>query len=63
MGRERRPLLLAAFNDHTRVIESLLTKAGEAHTLVQRPQRGRTRLKRTDTLTTVNLVYLNSKQP
>jgi putative salt-induced outer membrane protein len=68
------------FNDHTRLLDSLLTESGEANTLARNdlalevkmiktlalslgvsvrhnsvPQNG---LKRTDTLTTVNLVYL-----
>jgi putative salt-induced outer membrane protein len=74
-----------AFNDHTKLIDSLLTEAGQANTLTRNdlslevkmvktfavslgysirhntePAAG---LKRTDTLTTVNLVYLNSNQP
>lgn len=74
-----------AFNDHTRVIESLLTEAGQANTLTRNdlslevkmvktfavslgfsvrhnsePAPG---LERTDTLTTVNLVYVKSNQP
>jgi putative salt-induced outer membrane protein len=74
-----------AFNDHTKLVDSLLTEAGQANTLTRNdlslevkmvktfavslgysirhntePAAG---LKRTDTLTTVNLVYLNSNQP
>ena len=74
-----------AFNDHTRVLDSLLTEAGQANTLTRNdlslevkmiktfavslgysirhnsePAPG---LKRTDTLTTLNLVYSNSNQP
>jgi putative salt-induced outer membrane protein len=74
-----------AFNDHTKLLDSLLTEAGQANTLTRNdlslevkmvksfavslgysirhntePAAG---LKRTDTLTTVNLVYLNSNQP
>jgi putative salt-induced outer membrane protein len=74
-----------AFNDHTRVLNSLLTEAGQANTLTRNdlslevkmiktfavsiglsvrhnsePAPG---LKRTDTLTTVNLVYLKANQP
>jgi putative salt-induced outer membrane protein len=74
-----------AFNDHTKLIESLLTEAGQANTLTRNdlslevkmvktfavsvgysirhnsePAPG---LGRTETLTTVNLVYLKSNQP
>jgi putative salt-induced outer membrane protein len=74
-----------AFNDQTKVLESLLTEIGQANTLTRndlalevkmikalalsvgvslrhnsQPQNG---LKRTDTLTTVNLVYVKSNQP
>jgi putative salt-induced outer membrane protein len=74
-----------AFNDHTKLIDSLLTEAGQANTLVRNdlslevkmvktfavslgysvrhnsePAAG---LKRTDTLTTVNLVYLKPGGP
>lgn len=74
-----------AFNDHTRVLNSLLTEAGQANTLtrndlslevkmvktfavsiglsVRHNSEPAPTLKRTDTLTTVNLVYLNSNQP
>jgi putative salt-induced outer membrane protein len=74
-----------AFNDHTKIVDALLTESGQANTLTRNdlslevkmvktfavslgysirhntaPAAG---LKRTDTLTTVNLVYLKSNQP
>jgi putative salt-induced outer membrane protein len=74
-----------AFNDHTKLLDSLLTEAGQANTLTRNdlslevkmvktfavslgysirhntePGPG---LTRTDTLTTVNLVYLKANQP
>jgi putative salt-induced outer membrane protein len=74
-----------AFNDHTKVLDSLLTESGQANTLTRNdlslevkmiktlavslgvslrhnsaPQPG---LKGSDTLTTVNLVYLKSNTP
>ena len=74
-----------AINDHTKVLDSLLTESGRANTLTRNdlslevkmirtlavslgvsvrrnsaPQPG---LKTTDTLTTVNLVYLKSNEP
>jgi putative salt-induced outer membrane protein len=74
-----------AFNDHTKLIDALLTEAGQANTLtrndlslevkmvktfavsigfsIRHNSEPGSSLKRTDTLTTVNLVYLKSYQP
>jgi len=73
-----------AFNDHTRVLNSLLTEAGQANTLTRndlslevkmiktfavsigfslRHNSEPAGLKSTDTLTTVNLVYVKNNQP